>query len=259
MGIAIGENRGAQLRDASARSTRVCKLPYRGKIFAPTAFAARLRTWIASVLLAVSMLPCGQARATCTETSPENAGTAADPRVSVLVREADHARTWRYVWSAINAGLTLLPVAGLMVLPKSEHGDLLVSAGVSAISTAFTWFWPLEVEDDAERAARLRPSTVGDCDTELSRLLLHSTKDEASRFAWPWHVGNFVTALIPAAIILFAFHDRQNAALALGGGFALGEVELLTQPTALMDRQSSKATPTTGKLGPFVLGYRATW
>lgn len=229
--------------------------------FTSTPYEALLRKRIvssASALLAASMLACTTARATCTDTSAKNQPTA-DPRVNVLVREADHARTWRYAWTAINGGLTLLPIAGLWVLPKSARGDLLVSAGTSAISTAFTWLWPLDVENDAKQAVRLQPSTIGACDAELNRLLLHSSEDEASRFAWPWHVGNFVTALIPAAIILFAFHDRQNAALAAAGGFALGEVELLTQPTALTDRQTSGASPAPAKRGPFVLSYRATW
>jgi len=210
------------------------------------------------VVLVASMLVCGRAHATCTE-SKENARAPADPRTRLLLREADHARTWRYVWTSIGGGLTILPIAGFAVLPKSERGELLVSASASLVLTAFTWFWPLDVEDDAERAAHLEPSTDSACDAELNRLLLHSTQDEASRYAWPWHVGNFLAALVPAAIILFAFHDRPNAALAVVGGFALGEAELATQPTALMHQPASAPIASPRARTPLSLGYRATW
>jgi len=76
--------------------------------------------------------------------------------------------------------------------------------------------------------------TIGaERDHELQRLREHSAHDEVNRIQWPWHVGNLVTALIPGAILWFGFDRQLDGILASVGGFALGEVELLTQPTRL--------------------------
>jgi hypothetical protein len=213
----------------------------------------------AVIVMLVNILICKVAHAECLEME----GPAPRPHHPIameLSREAAQARTWRYSWTAINGGLTLLPIGGLIVLPRTERGDLLISAVTSAISTMFTWFWGLDVEEDAGKAARLRATEPGACDPELRALFVHSRDDEAERFAWYWHVGNFVTALIPAGIILVASHDRKNAALAAVGGFALGEAELLTQPVGLVDQRTPRSMLAAATLGrSWVVTYRVTW
>jgi hypothetical protein len=152
-----------------------------------------------------------------------------------LAREARHAYTWRLTWTAINGVLTLLPVGGLFVLPRRQRADLIMTAGISAVSTGFTWFWPMDVEDDAELALQVDALPEPERCARLERLLEHSTEDERDRLTWPWHVGNFVSALAPAVIVWLVFHRRTEAVLSLIGGFASGELELLTQPNALLD------------------------
>jgi hypothetical protein len=155
------------------------------------------------------------------------------PIAKELVAESGRAHTWRYVWTGINAGSMALSLAGIPILPKSETPSLVVGAGTAVVSGLFTWFWPLDVEADAETTLHLGCLTPSERDSELLRLREHSARDEASRIQWPWHVGNFVTALIPGAILWFGFDRRLDGVLASVGGFASGEIELLTQPTRL--------------------------
>jgi hypothetical protein len=158
-----------------------------------------------------------------------------------LASEARRARTWRYAWTGINAGSTVLSLGGIPILPKSETPALAVGAATSVLSGLFTWFWPLDVEEDAESARHLGCLAAQDRDRELLRLRDHSARDEASRFRWPWHVGNFVTALIPGAILWFGFDRHLDGALATVGSFATGEIELLTQPRRLsVDHSTSE-------------------
>jgi hypothetical protein len=178
-----------------------------------------------------------------------------------LLREGERAYTWRLTWTAINGGLTLLSMGGLVVLPRRQHPDLLLSAGVSAISTLFTWFWPMDVEVDAELAARLNELPEPERCAQLERLLEHSAADERERLTWPWHLGNFVTALIPAAVVWLGFHRPAEAALSLLGGFASGEIELLTQPNALLDIADARSSGVTLQVATrgLMIGYRAAW
>jgi hypothetical protein len=160
---------------------------------------------------------------------------AADELIDSLEQEAQRAYTWRVTWTAINGGLTVLAIGGLFVLPRSDRPDLILSTIFSALSTAATWLWAMDVESDAKVAAQLK-RLPGPRRLERARELFeHSARDESSRLAWPWHAGNFLSALIPAAIILFAFHKPFESAVSLVTGFALGEFELLTQPTNLLD------------------------
>jgi hypothetical protein len=133
----------------------------------------------------------------------------------------------------------VLSLGGIPILPKSETPALAVGAATSAVSGLFTWFWPLDVEADAEAALRVGCFAPAKRDPELLRLREHSARDEASRVQWPWHVGNFVTALIPGAILWFGFNRKLDGALASIGGFAFGEIELLTQPTRLTNERST--------------------
>lgn len=160
---------------------------------------------------------------------------AEEPIARELAHEADKARTWRYVWTGLNAGSALLSLAAIPILPKSDRPDLIIGAATSAVSGAFTWFWPLDVEADAEAAPRSRCWPRPARRADLLRLRLHSARDEAERIRWPWHVGNLVTALIPGAVLWFGYHQQLNGALSVAGSFASGEIELLTQPTHLAD------------------------
>lgn len=190
-----------------------------------------LKQLAAAAVLISTTAYADAARATSSCASGES--TANEPIAQELAAEAGRARTWRYAWTGINAGSVALSLGGIPILPKSERPALVVGAATAAVSGLFTWFWPLDVEQDAEAAARLGCLAGVERATELTRLRDHSARDESARIQWPWHVGNFVTALIPGAILWFGFHRHLDALLATGGSVASGEIELLTQPTRL--------------------------
>jgi len=196
------------------------------------------------------------ARAQCPSGAPEN------PLQVELTHEADKARTWRYVWSGLNVGSAVLSVAAIPLLPKSTRPDLIIGGATSALSGAFTWFWPLDVEAHAAAAEKTRCWPLARRTPELLRLRKLSARDEAERVRWPWHVGNFVSALVPGALLWFGFHEHVNGALSVAGSFASGELELLTQPTHLAD---TAAPSVSGRFVPVLttsgalLSYRQSW
>jgi hypothetical protein len=171
---------------------------------------------------------------------------AQDAVAGELAAEANKARTWRYVWTTLNGGSMVLSLAAIPILPKSARPDLVLGAATSALSGAVTWFWPLDVEDDAQVAERTRCWSPNERGPELLRLRRHSAADEAERIRWPWHVGNLVTSLIPGAILWFGFHEHVNGILSAAGSFASGEVELLTQPTRLADEPAPPGLSVSG-------------
>jgi hypothetical protein len=199
---------------------------------------------------------CRLARGQCSVPAPD------DPIRVELTHEADKARTWRYVWTGLDVGSAVLSAAALPLLPKSTRADLIIGGATSALSGAFTWFWPLDVEEHAEAAERTRCWPAALQTPELLRLRELSARDEAERVRWPWHVGNFVSALIPGALLWFGFHEHVNGALSVAGSFASGELELLTQPTHLADSPPSANLARIAPLltrGGALLSYWQSW
>lgn len=212
---------------------------------------------VGCVLFIVSSVAAPIARADCSRAN----GADSSELSKRLVHEGGHAFTWRLTWTAINGGLTLLSLGGLVMLPRRDRADLLLSVGVSAISTAFTWFWPMDVERDAELALRASGRAEPDRCRELERLLAHSAADEHDRLTWPWHIGNLITALIPAAVVWSVFHRRGEAVLSLVGGFASGEIELLTQPNGLSEDSTTRSAAVSVQIAErgLLVRYAGAW
>jgi hypothetical protein len=145
------------------------------------------------------------------------------------------------VWTGINGGLTVIPLVGIAVLPKSDRPALIVGASSSLLATGVTWFWPLDVESDAEEASAIGCAGINNQTEHLSRLREHSRRDEQVRIQWPWHLVNLGLALIPGAILWAGFHDLPGGALTSAGAFATAELQLFTQPTGLSAAGSTAA------------------
>ncbi len=110
----------------------------------------------------------------------------ADARSQVLERrvsaEADRARRWRYVWTAINGFSTAAPLAAIPFVSRDVRTDLVVGSVSSAVSTGFTVFWPLEVEGASERLAMA--SGLGPCARlQVSSAEAASAADDESQAA----------------------------------------------------------------------------
>jgi hypothetical protein len=214
---------------------------------------------VAGAMVLGAYAPMAQA-----QTTPHCVSVASiDPTVSELQTEAGSARTWRYVWTGINGGLTVIPLAGIAVLPKSDRPSLIVGASTSFLAAGVTWFWPLNVESDAQKASAAACRAASNQDEQLNRLREHSRRDEQARIQWPWHLVNLGLAMIPGAILWAGFHDLPGGALTSAGAFATGELQLLTQPTGLLSppgATASASTPWIGSITPIHSGVmlRAT-
>ncbi|HEX2870448.1 MAG TPA: hypothetical protein VHP33_04315 [Polyangiaceae bacterium] len=186
--------------------------------------------WILSLALASCVL------------AQSGAASAAEPvpgQAYSLRDEARRARTWRYVWSGVNAGLMVGSFAAVPLVEREARPDWIISGIGSGITVAATWLWPLRVESaseeldalpDAERAKQWR------------RLRTESAEDERARVTWPWHVINFGLCAGTGAIIAFGYDHYWSGLITTVGGTALGEVQLFTQPTGLVKAGAEAAS-----------------
>jgi hypothetical protein len=155
---------------------------------------------------------------------------------SELRREAQRAKTWRYGWTAVNGGLTLGALAAVPLVSADDRPDFVVSGIGSAITTICTWIWPLRVEGAADELEVLGPAERA---RQAPRLRRESALDERERIRWPWHVANIGLAAAGGAVIAFGYRHYLSGALTAVAGGAIGEVQLFTQPTALIDSESA--------------------
>lgn len=174
-----------------------------------------------AVPLAVSVLASARAAA---------AQPACDE--ALLSHEAERARVWRYTWSGINAGLMLGSFVAIPIVDRESRPDWVVSGVGSGVTLLATWFFPLRVEEAEAELAALPPAA-----REKRRLVLlrESAEDERERVTWPWHALNFGVAAASGAVIAFGFDHYLSGALTFAGAAILGEAQLFTQPTALVE------------------------
>jgi hypothetical protein len=180
-------------------------------------------------LASFGLFACLATFSSCVLAAPPAQGAAE------LQREARRAKTWRYGWTAINGGLTLGALAAVPLVSSEDRPDFVVSGIGSAITTLCTWIWPLRVEGAAVEAELLAPA---DRARQMQRLWRESALDERERVRWPWHVANIGLAAAGGAVIAFGYRHYLSGALTAVAGGALGEVQLFTQPTGLIDAEA---------------------
>lgn len=222
--------------------------------------AKPIRTWRRPLcaLLALALLTASSARAN-DEPSGTVAGEAdAEKRLSAeldaaLRSEGARAFTWRVTWTAIYGAVAVASIGGAFILPREQRPSMIIGAISAGVSTAYSWFLPLAVEADAERAEQISGASDAARAARLRELYEHSAKDQSDRVRWPWHVFAIVSAAIPAAIIWIGYDQPEEAAFSFVGGVVLGELQLLTQPTRLRDNP----LPESGTLRVVVTGREA--
>ena len=101
---------------------------------------------------------------------------------------------------------------------------------LSVVTALVTFAWPLRVESAEDELQALPAAERG---KHLRRLLIESADDEHDRVTWPWHVANFGLSALGGGIIAFGYGHYENGLITTLAGTALGEVQLLTQPTGL--------------------------
>lgn len=157
----------------------------------------------------------------------------AEPRAcdeTLLREEAHRARVWRYSWTGVNAALTVGSFVMVPLVDADERPDWIVGGIGSGVQSIATWFMPLHVES-AEQELDALPAA--ERALHVKRLLRQSGEDEHDRVTWPWHLANFGLAAIPGGIIAFGYGHYESGLITTLVGTALGEAQLLTQPTRL--------------------------
>jgi hypothetical protein len=161
------------------------------------------------------------------------AGALAEPShcdQQSLRDEARRARTWRYSWSGVNAGFTVGSFVAVPLVDKESRPDWIVSGVGSGVTLLVTWFFPLRVESAADELDALPADQRA---RQFQRLRLESADDEHARVTWPWHVLNFGLSAGAGSIIAFGYHHYASGAVTTVVSTALGEAQILTQPTNL--------------------------
>jgi hypothetical protein len=172
-----------------------------------------------------------------TEITEDFADASARWLYQVQVSEARRARVWRYSWTGINGALALSSFAAIPLTSSESHFELALSGVGSTISTFTTILWPL----DAERSVGRPGPHTNPCEDLQSEEELASSAaaDEASRVTWPWHVLNLAVGGVYFGLVGIGTHRWGNAVWDGVSAFAIGEAQLLTQPTRLTSRMEA--------------------
>jgi hypothetical protein len=195
-------------------------------------------------VLVVASLPSDPALAqpACSEAArplTDSERARGDELVVGLRSEARRARRWRLSWVGINAGLAVSSFAPMPFYRRDQWPDLIVSGAGSVVSAVFTAIWPLDVERAQNHVA---PSTCAAL-TALEAEAAADAADEEVRTRWPWHLLNVGVGGLYYVVIADGFGHQRNGVLAGVSAFAIGEVQLLTQPTRLAHRWREQPRP----------------
>ncbi len=192
------------------------------------------RRYLVALALAGYLSP-GRA---CAQESPALSET--DAR-ALLHEQAQRARTYRYAWTGIDAGLALGSF-GLIPLVKPEtRKDYIVSGAVSALGAVTTFIFPLNVEADEAELSTLNALAPAERRKKLAALLKDAAEDEHNRVTWPWHLLNLGTSSVTGGIIAIGF-DHVRAGIQTGViSFVLGELQIFTQPTGLVGARMNES------------------
>jgi len=164
-----------------------------------------------------------------------------------LARTARSARRWTWGWGI---GLGVSTVANLAPLPfvaREDRIDWYTGAATSAIGIVPLLIAPLDVVEDsrvlhARLAARAPapPGSAAGADVcalvvDAEARLRRDAQNQADGQRWWLHVGNVVLNFGIGAFLAFGYHHWGAGAFNAVGGSLIGEVIILSQPTATID------------------------
>lgn len=166
-----------------------------------------------------------------------------DPEIEALLRDqAQRARTYRYVWTGINAGLAIGCFGLIPLVSRASREDYVVGGIASAIGAVATFALPLHVERDEPKLDALQTLPPAERRKKLNALLSDGARDEHSRVSWPWHALNLGASLITGGIVAVGFgHVRSGLQTGIAS-FVLGEAQIFTQPTDLVGARLAEPT-----------------
>lgn len=150
-----------------------------------------------------------------------------------------HAATWTNVYSLSYLGIAAAQL-GVLALSSDEgrRVSMAIGAASSLIGVASLFVLPLSILthlDPIEEAALA--AERGDCAAlaELERLVADGASSEEFGRSWLVHVGSILFNLGVGLLLGLGYDEWVSGAISAGSGIAIGELQILTQPTTLSD------------------------
>ena len=167
---------------------------------------------------------------------------------TTLRTQAMRARLWSYGWGAAGAILVGGNVTLAATTSRSEQRvDDIVGAVTSVFIPAKLLLEPLRVmDDDATLDALARTLSAPDGHTltcvllaRAEELLVLDAEDEALGTGWVAQAVGVGGSLAIGGVLGFGLGHWRGAALQAGGGIAISELQIWTQPTGAIDALKS--------------------
>jgi hypothetical protein len=167
---------------------------------------------------------------------------------SLMHAEARRARIWLWSWTAGYGALTLgqaIPAA--ITDDRGTRADLIAGAATSAVGLIGVLALPPEVIASSEEIEReLSASAGGDPRARLARaraLLERAAADEAFARSPLMHAACAVVNLAAGLALGLGYKRWVSGALTAASGIAIGELQILTTPKALLHSKPPAAAP----------------
>jgi hypothetical protein len=160
-----------------------------------------------------------------------------------LDREAFHERLWWNAWMATYGGLTIgQGVAGGLSGDHDTRADMGVGAATSFLGVVGLGISRLPEIDAAAKALRAIPSDGEEAglDRDRAAVILREQAADAEREerSWVAHALNFMVAAGSSLVLWKGFDRGASSAANFGVSLAVGELQIWTQPNALVNGSS---------------------
>jgi hypothetical protein len=170
----------------------------------------------------------------------------ADRRIAFIRDElhegAHKARLWSWSWTAAYGSIATYQLLSATVIDPSRDGriDGYIGAASAAIGVATLQLMPLRVMADQrrlDRRLRLAPPGTDRCAIldEAEHLLLRDAASESFGAGPLVHAGNLAFNVGLAVLLGVGFNHWRTAGITAAVGTAVGEIEILSQPTSSVD------------------------
>ena len=156
-----------------------------------------------------------------------------------LDHEASHERLWWYGWMTFNGGFTVgQGIAAGLSGDRGSRADLGVGAATSFLGVIGMLISPLPEIDTASKTLRAMPSDGEEAgrarDEAAITLREQASNVERGVRSWVAHVLNVVVAGGSSLVLWKGFDRGSAAATNFPVSIAVGELQILTQPAALI-------------------------
>jgi hypothetical protein len=183
-------------------------------------------------------------------------GELADQIQQELDREARHARLWWNGWMTINGGLTVgQGIAAGLSGDRGSRADLGVGAATSFLGVIGMLISRLPEIDAAAKTLRAMPSDGEEAgrarDEAAITLREQAASAEREERSWVAHALNIAVAGGSSLVLWKGFDRGSEAATNFPVSIAVGELEIWTQPSALIgDSNGGLAAASSSEVRP---------